>query len=408
VEKPFINRACVYEALLCCAVLTAPAFAQDDTPVFRTTSELVLLDIQVVHQKTATSTKSVRREDLQVFEDGKPQIISFFSRDELPLSIVMLFDMTATSQAVLKQLAAGARSALSHLKPADEVAVMVYAAHGRVLDGFTTNRDRTAAAIERAAGEHQPGGAFFNEAVWEAADLLNKSGTPSGRRVVIWLTDNLPNVPMRNTYSSDGDTLAVHTESEAIRSLHESGTVVAPLLQRSALAMGIAGPVMAFEAPFRHSHPPGDAHKYAELTGGEAIGLGGKQVDERLSELIDDLRSRYTIGYPPTEEKPPGTFCKVKVTLAPDSSLRPQEWKVLARAGYYRKPPNSVDSKAGGRRMDERPPLPEHKVRECEVIFRAVKRREPFVRNGGNEIRLKRPAPFLFSMSATPNNQASR
>jgi hypothetical protein len=95
--------------------------------------------------------------------------------------------------------------------------------------------------------------------------------------------------------------------------------------------------VLALEAPFRHSHPPGDANKYAELSGGQAIHLGGKRVDERLSELIDDLRSRYTIGYRPADEKVPGTFCKVKVSLAPGSALRPEEWKVLARAGYYRK-----------------------------------------------------------------------
>ncbi len=326
-----------YVVALCCTGLAAAVAGQDGAPVFRTTSELMLLDVQVIQKKTATSTAALRREDLQVFEDGKPQKIAFFSRDELPLSIVMLFDMTATSQVVLKRLAEGARSALKHLKPADEVAVMVYAAHGRVIDGFTTDRERTVAAIERAGNEDQPGGAFFNEAVWEAAELLRKSGTPSGRRVVIWLTDNLPNVPMGRTNSSDGESRTVHTESEAIRSLHESGAVVAPLLLRSSVAMAWAAPVLAFEAPFRHSHPPGDAHKYAELTGGEAIGLGGKSVDERLGELIDNLRSRYTIGYRPTDEKPAGTFCKVQVSLAPGSALRAPEWKVLARAGYYRK-----------------------------------------------------------------------
>jgi len=141
--------------------------------VFRTTTELVLLDVQVIHKKTATSTAALRPKDLQVFENGRPQKITFFSRDELPLSIAMMFDMTATSQAVLKGLADGARSALTQLKPSDEVAVMVYAAHGRVIDGFTTDRERTVAAIERAAGENEPGGAFFNEAVWEAAELLS-------------------------------------------------------------------------------------------------------------------------------------------------------------------------------------------------------------------------------------------
>jgi VWFA-related protein len=322
---------------LCCTLVALPAVPQDSTPVFRTNSELVLLDVQVIQTKTGTSTAALRREDLRVVEDGRPQAITFLSRDELPLSIVMLFDMTDTSQAVLKHLAEGARSALAHLKPADEVAVMVYAAHGRVLDGFTTDRDRTAAAIGRAAGENQPGGAFFNEAVWEAAELLRKSGSPNGRRVVIWLTDNLPNVPMARTYLSDGEKTAVHTEKEAIRSAHESGAVVAPLLLRSAMAVAMVAPVLAFEAPFRHSHPPGDANKYAELTGGQAIHLGGKRVDERLSELIDDLRSRYAIGYRPTDEKPPGTFCKVQVSLSPNGALRPKEWRVLAREGYYRR-----------------------------------------------------------------------
>ena len=326
-----------YVIALCCTGLFAAVAGQEGSPVFRTTSELVLLDVQVINKKTATSTAAVRREDLQVFEDNQPQKIAFFSRDELPLSIVMMFDMTATSQVVLKGLASGARSALAHLKPSDEVAVMVYAAHGRIIDGFTTDRERTVAAIERAAGENQPGGAFFNEAVWEAAELLRNSAIPSGRRVVIWLTDNLPNVPMRRTDDSDGESRTVHTEGEAIRSLHESGAVVAPLLLRSSLAIAWAAPVLAFEAPFRHSHPPGNAYKYAELTGGQAIGLQGKRVDERLGGLIDDLRSRYTIGYRPSNEKPAGTFCKVQVSLAPDSALRVGEWRVLARAGYYRK-----------------------------------------------------------------------
>lgn len=45
---------------------------QDGTPLFKTTSELVLLDVQVIQKKTATSTSTLRKEDLQVFEDGKP------------------------------------------------------------------------------------------------------------------------------------------------------------------------------------------------------------------------------------------------------------------------------------------------------------------------------------------------
>jgi hypothetical protein len=95
--------------------------------------------------------------------------------------------------------------------------------------------------------------------------------------------------------------------------------------------------MVAFEAPARKRYPPGDAHKYAELTGGFAVGMRGKQVEERLAEVLDELRSRYTIGYYPAESKPPGTFCRLHVSLSPEAPLRPQEWTVLARAGYYRK-----------------------------------------------------------------------
>jgi hypothetical protein len=65
--------------------------------------------------------------------------------------------------------------------------------------------------------------------------------------------------------------------------------------------------------------------------------MRGKGVEERLAEVIDSLRGRYTIGYPPTEDKPTGTFCRVKVALAPGAPLLPQEWRVLSRAGYYRR-----------------------------------------------------------------------
>ena len=84
-------------------------------------------------------------------------------------------------------------------------------------------------------------------------------------------------------------------------------------------------------------YQPGDAYKYAELTGGFASRLRGKGWEKRLTEVIDSLRTRYTIGYRPSEEKPAGTFCQIKVSLAPGAPLRPQEWRVLSRAGYYRK-----------------------------------------------------------------------
>ena len=333
---------------LCLALLVGcfSLFSQDAppasevTPVFRTTTELVLIDAQVVHKKTKTSTGSLRKEDFQVYEDGALQEIKFFGRDQLPLSIVLLFDLTDSVRPVLTQLGAGAKTALTHLKPEDEVAVMVYAASARLIDGFTTDRARTIEAIERAAGDKSGEAAFFNEGVYQASQQLRQSANPSSRRVVIWLTDNLPNVPSEWMRAHAGKSVAqgsLHTEQEAFQSLYETGSVVSPLLKKSAFVMPFYALTLAMEGAWRSKYPPGDAHKYAERTGGEALKLGGKKVEERLAELIDDLRARYTIGYRPAAPKPPGEFCKVRVSLSPGASLRTREWTVLATAGYYRK-----------------------------------------------------------------------
>jgi VWFA-related protein len=328
------------------ALLAAAAWGQDGKPTFRANSELVLLDVQVIHKKTNTAFGELQAKDFDLSEDAVPQKILFFGRDELPLSVILLFDLTQSERRVLGHLAAGARGALEHLNPDDEVAVMAYAAAARLIDGFTLDRDRTAAAIARAATMKSDDAAFFNEAMYQAAAQFENSGNPSGRRVVLWLTDNLPNLPtnyMLQERDKDLGGALPHTEEQAIHKLHDSRTVVMPLLLKDRLYLwgewttSYDRREYAREHPNNKDYPPGDAHKYAELTGGFAFGLRGKKVEERLAEVIDSIRTRYTIGYRPAETKPPGTFCRLKVALAPGAPLRPQEWRVLARAGYYRR-----------------------------------------------------------------------
>jgi VWFA-related protein len=312
------------------ALFAAPLAAQDQPPLFQATTELVVFDVQVLHAKTGVPAPSLRAADLRVFEEGVQQQIVHFSRDQYPISAVLLFDLTLSVRPVLRRLAAGAKTALSHFKPDDEISVMAYAERTRLLDGFTTDRTRTLKAIEEATGMKSMDAAYFNEAMYQAAVQLRQARSPSNRRVVIWLTDNLPNVPYEKR------AFPVHTEWEAFRALHEGGVVVAPILQKSRL-WAVLGPLLTFdEAPKAKRYPPGDAHIYAEKTGGQTVGLRGKQPDERLAQLIDELHARYTVGYRPPDSQPDGTFRHIRVELAPEGFLRPSEWNVLARDGYYR------------------------------------------------------------------------
>jgi len=62
----------------------------------------VLLDVQVLHARTRSPVASLQAKDPCVFEEGVRQEILHFSRGEVPLSVVLLFDLTDGVRSVLK------------------------------------------------------------------------------------------------------------------------------------------------------------------------------------------------------------------------------------------------------------------------------------------------------------------
>jgi VWFA-related protein len=326
-------------ACLPCGFPQAPG--EDSEATIRTTAELVTVGVQVLHKKTETTVEQLQQQDFHAYEDGVEQKIRFFSQDTLPLSVVFLFDLTDSVRPVLKPLAERARDALGHLKPEDEAAVMVYAASANLLEDFTTDRDRTVAAIRKASTMKSREAAFFNEGVFQAAARLSKAKNPASRRVIIWLTDNVPNIPSESVRRTVGTSVprgSLHTEEDAFRELFETGTVVSALLEHSALSdlsvmLGNNNPVMTL---FRLQNPPGDVFKYADRTGGQVMKSDRKQVSRKLAELIDQIRTRYSLGYAPSLKKPPGTFCKIRVAMNPEVEKREGRLLVRAKQGYYR------------------------------------------------------------------------
>ena len=304
-------------------------FVSAQDAVFRVTADLVVVDAQVVSKKTGRTIGALDRRDFELFEDGVKQEVTFFSQNELPLSIVFLFDLTETVQPVLKPLAAGALEALGHLKPDDETAVMVYSASGQLLQDFTTDRALTVAAIQKARDMTSDREAYFNEGVYQAAAQSDQAKNPSSRRVIIWLTDNVPNIPNQR----------VHSKADAFQKLFETGTVVSCLLERSAmsdmfLVLHKRNPMFAFS---RKHNPPGDVYEYADQTGGQVMKSGKAEVATKLAELIDQIRTRYSLGYRPAAEKPPGKFCEIKLKVSPEVEKREGQALVKAKRGYYRR-----------------------------------------------------------------------
>ncbi len=299
-----------------------------DEEVIRINVQLVQVDAQVLEKKTGSAIGSLGKEDFQLYEDGVQQKIAELSRDQLPLSVVLLFDLTDSVRPVLRQLGNGALEALQHLKPEDEVAVMVYAKSAQLLQDFSTNRELVVSAIGAASAMKSDEPAFFNEAIFQASLQLGKAKNPRSRRTIIWLTDNVPNIPGSKQ----------HDEKEAFREAFETGAVVFTLLERSGESDFFAAAYTRnpMFIPLRMQHPPGDVHKYAERTGGEVMTSGKKDISAKLANMIDEIRTRYTIGYYPTAKEPKGKFCEIKIKIAADTEKREGKLVVRTKKGYYR------------------------------------------------------------------------
>jgi VWFA-related protein len=307
--------------------------------VLRVDVRVVQVDAQVLNKKTRQATRELKKEDFELYEDNVRQQVSSFSQDTLPLSLVLLFDLTDSVRPVLKSLAEGALEALQHLKPEDEVTVMAYAASAQVLQEATTDRALAVAAIEQASRMESGEAAFFNEGIFQAAEQLTKTKNPSSRRVIIWLTDDVPNIPSEDSvplrYRKSLNGAMPHSQAEAVRHLLRTSTVVCSLVKQSDLSVSGESGLMSKPAE-RMLHPPGEVYKYAAVTGGQVIEFKKKELKEKLALLIDDLRLRYSLGYHPSGLKPKGKYCAIKVKLAPEAKKSVGNVVVEARQGYYR------------------------------------------------------------------------
>lgn len=331
--------------LLTAVMFSCCGFSQTECPQHEQTISvcvnLVVVDAQVLKKKTRQSVHSLGLNDFVLFENGVQQQITLVSQDKLPLSVVFLFDLTDSVRPVLESLGGGALQALQHLKPEDEAAVMVYAASTHVLQDFTTDRDLIVKAIRKASRMESREAAFFNEAMFQAAIQAGKGATNT-RRVIIWLTDNVPNIPseeVRYQYGRSVPEGSLHTETEAFTKLFKTGAVVFTLLQRSEISefesmRNLHEPMFMLS---RRQYPPGDVYRFTQQTGGEVVeSYGRKKVAMKMAELIDQIRTRYALGYHPAADDQSRRFHEIKLQVSPEVRDREGTLIVETKKGYFR------------------------------------------------------------------------
>src|SRR5437899_3714141 len=109
--------------------------------VVKVNTDLVVFDAQVIDKKTKRVVGDLNKEDFELSDNGVKQQISYFSRDELPLSIILLLDVSGSVRPIIHDIRDGARNALQRLKPQDQVAVMAFANTSKLAQDFTNDRN---------------------------------------------------------------------------------------------------------------------------------------------------------------------------------------------------------------------------------------------------------------------------
>lgn len=291
--------------------------AQDE-PV-KLSTELVVVDAQVLRKKLGTPVEGLIERDFVLYEDGVKQQITHFSQDKLPLSIVLLLDISGSVMPAVKQVRDSGLTALNELKAGDEVALMAFGLWAKIVQDFTTDRNRVASRLNaiELLGPWIREGTRIDDAVYEAADYLKKSSNPESRRIVIMVTDNL-------STQEDGQG---HSEADAIKALHAAGATVCGLVVGDFNAT-------ANEYKKKGSYLKDSIGSYITDTGGILSQVDANDVSAKLAKLIERLRSRYSLGYTPFNNRHDGKFHNIKLRVAPAIERREGEIMIVARKGY--------------------------------------------------------------------------
>jgi len=175
----------LFFAVLVAVVAALPVHAQETDDVIRTETSLVQLNVGVVDKQGRPIT-SLTRNDFAVYEDGVKQPIQHFEPVDAPFSLVLMLDMSGSTINFRQQLKLASQRFLDALAPEDRVAVIQFNKDVKSLSGFSTDRQKTAYAIEIANGA---GETHFYGALKYALRELEKEG--QRRKAIVVLTDGL-------------------------------------------------------------------------------------------------------------------------------------------------------------------------------------------------------------------------
>jgi len=248
---------------------------------------------------------SLEKQDFALYEEDKPQQIRYFSAEEAPISIAVLFDVSKSMSDKIDTERAAIVEFFNNANPDDEYFPITFSDRPRLLANSTKSIDD----VEKKLIAVEPGGpTAMLDAIYLAEATL-RSARYKRRAIVI--------------FSDGGDNASHYTMREIKRLVRESDVQI--------YAVGL------FETFFFNTIEERLGKKWlseiTDVTGGRTITVDNRaKVPEAAATVSRELRTQYVLGYRPALARPSGggKWRKIKVRVTALATHNPLQ-------AYYKK-----------------------------------------------------------------------
>lgn len=279
-------------------------------PRVRVDIDLVLVNVTVTDQYNRLVT-GLSREHFEVLEDKEKQDILYFSNEDVPLSLGVVFDLSGSMGrgGKLERAAKAAVEFLETANPEDEFFVVQFSDDPHLLTGFTRHVEDVQNALISIKAD---GRTALMDAIYLSLNTM-RDGENSRKALLI--------------ISDGGDNHSRYSVRDVMGAVREADVQI--------YAIGIFDPVGSRSEP-EIVWGPSLLSEIAETTGGRMFSIelyNINQLPDVAAKISVELRNQYILGYRPSNKQRDGTWRKIKVKLNPPKGLPPLN--TYARAGYY-------------------------------------------------------------------------
>jgi len=289
---------------------------QDETqPTFRSDTRLVVCHATVV-DKSGHLVTDLTKDSFTVLENGVPQPIKSFKREDIPVSLGLVVDNSGSMRDKRAKVEAAAL-ALAKASNRDDESFVVNFNDEAFLDlphgkDFTSDIKELEEALTRIDSR---GGTAMRDAIRMSIDHLKEKGKKD-KKVLVVVTDG-------------NDNSSVISLENLVKASQQSEVLI--------YSIGLLSDEERREAK-RAEHALKDL---ATATGGDAFfPKDVSEVDRIAKEVARDVRNQYTIQYTPTNVTLDGTYRQIKMTVN-----APGKPTVRTRSGYYATPDQANPAK---------------------------------------------------------------